>query len=646
MEILKRLNPSQKAVVLNPNGPCMVLAGAGSGKTGTITAKIAYLITEKNIKPFEILAVTFTNKAASEMKHRVCNMLNVAENSLNIFTFHSFCAMMLRRSQNLDFIKINKNFVIYDDSDCQSIIKTLLKKYNDQEAYSPYDVLSYINRLKNNGYRASTEKSLSYLVEEEFHQYYIEYEQELQKSNAIDFGGLIIKSIELLEASVDERNKYQRIFKYVMVDEYQDTNRSQFDLINILAEIHKNICIVLDIDQSIYSFRDANIQNTLDFEKIYPDYKLIKLEENYRSTKKILNAANHVIKNNVFRKDKTLYSNNEDGENIQVIKLNDQNAEADLLSNWVKTLIAKNVHPNEIAIFFRNNAMSRALEESFRRKNIPYILYGGLKFFDRKEIKDIIAYMKLAGNIKDNQAFKRIVNTPVRGLGSSFLDKVEMGARDLDVSIYEYIISDKIDDKSKKKLMPFISIIESIRKLVDKETTVLKIYDHILDVSNYTVKLENSKAYEDMSRLDNIKEFRNSAVVADENGQNLQEFINSISLGEEDKSVDRKDCVFLMTIHSAKGLEFEYVGVVGNEDGVFPSNQAIKESDQQSKGVEEERRLFYVCVTRAKKVLYLTYVSDRMLYGERKQNRRSRFLNELPKDCITETNLCNEMKYY
>lgn len=646
MEILKRLNPSQKEVVLKPNGPVMVLAGAGSGKTGTITAKIAYLVTEQNIKPYEILAVTFTNKAASEMKHRVCNYLNVAENTLNIFTFHSFCAMLLRRSHNLEKININKNFVIYDDSDCHSIIKTLLKKYNEQEEYSNYEVLGYINKLKNNGFRKSTEKELSYLIKEEFHSYYLEYEQELLKSNAIDFGGLIIKTIELLEESVDERNKYQRLFKYVMVDEYQDTNRSQFDLINILAAIHKNICIVLDIDQSIYSFRDANIHNVLDFEKIYPDYRLIKLEENYRSTKKILNAANHVIKNNVFRKDKTLYSNNEEGDNIQVIKLNDQNAEADLLSNWVRSLINQGVHPNEIAIFFRNNAMSRSLEEALRRKNIPYILYGGLKFFDRKEIKDIIAYMKTSCNIKDNQALKRIINTPVRGIGNAFLEKIEMNARNADVSIYEFIISDKIDDKSKKKLLPFISIIESIRKMIDKDDDILDIYDHILNVSNYTTKLENSKAYEDMSRLDNIREFRNSAVVADEAGQKLQDFINSISLGEDDKAVDRKDCMFLMTIHAAKGLEFEYVAVVGNEDSIFPSIQAINETDQESKGVEEERRLFYVCVTRAKKVLYLTHVSERMLYGEKKQNKRSRFLNELPKDCVTETNLVNQMKYY
>lgn len=642
MAYLSGLNEDQKKVVLNYDGPCMVLAGAGSGKTKTIISKIVYLIDEIKIKPYNILGITFTNKAASEMKHRINSWFN-GYSGVNLYTFHSFCAMYLRQSENLDIIGYNKNFIIYDDSESNSIIKSLLKRF--QEEYSVNEISNYIDGLKNNGFRTGSDLT-SFKINDKFHKYYEEYQKELQKSNAMDFGGLIISMLELLELSFDERNKIQEKFKYIMVDEYQDTNKSQFELINILAEKNQNICIVLDIDQSIYSFRDANIKNVMEFEKIYPNYKLIKLEENYRSTKKILRAANAVIENNVFRKEKTLFSSKHEGENIQVVKLQDQNREAEFVGNWVSSLLKKGIKPNEIAIFFRNNAMSRSIEDILNRNRIPYILYGGLKFFDRKEIKDIIAYMKLAYNTNDNQSLKRIINVPVRGIGNTFLSKIEAEANLHGLTIWQFLKSDKISLKDAKKVEVFTKMIDDIKLMIESNNKIETIFNFVLETTGYCVKLEQSTSYEDQARVDNIKEFKSTIVTTDEQKISFADFISNIALGDETKEISKDNCVYLMTIHSAKGLEFEYVMAIGLEENIFPSVQAIKEEDQVLKGVEEERRLFYVCVTRAKKILYLTHVVERMLYGEKKNNKKSRFLDELPSEVVTVTNLSNKFNFY
>lgn len=637
MDLINTLNPKQKEAVLQVEGPVMVLAGAGSGKTKALTTRVAYLIKEKKVAPWNILAVTFTNKAAAEMKERIKNYSQTDEKFLNVFTFHSFCARMLR--WEAETFKI-KNFVIYDDGDCASVIREVIKKHNKQadKEFSISAISEYIDHLKNNSYFVGAPKieiADEYLRDHPFYPLYLEYESELKRCNALDFGGLIIKTIEMLYQYPETLQKYQEKFKYILIDEYQDTNRTQFDLINLLAMKYRNLCIVLDLDQSIYSFRSANINNTLDFEKIYPEHKLIKLEQNYRSTQNILNAANNVIGFNKFRKDKNLYTQNEAGELLQVTYCANQNREAQMIALKVEHLIRGKIPAKEIAIFFRNNAQSRAIEEQLRQRKINYMLYGGMKFYERKEIKDLLSYLKLLVNLNDDYAFLRIINSPTRGIGSTSLDKIKLLANQEKISLIEAANKISLPKKTKESISKFIQYIIEIKSKIGL-VSLTSLFDELMEKSEYLSTLEQSKSYEDQARVENIKEFRTSLLERDSNKTTLEEYLEEISLNIDKSDIDIESCISMMSIHAAKGLEFDYVFITGLEEDIFPSYQSKQVLDKKN-GVEEERRLFYVAVTRARKMLWITYVGERLLYGQIKRSRRSRFLDELPANLIHET---------
>lgn len=624
---ISQLNEKQKEFVLSPDGPHMVLAGAGSGKTKALTTKIAYLIKEKKVLPWEILAVTFTNKAASEMKNRVLKIIDVPENQINIFTFHSLCVRILRMEK--EFVKLG-NFSIYDDSDAKTVVKKILKEEGVTDV-PPAMILQYIDYLKNNGYSTINKRNENIEINKDLHFYYEEYEKELQKNNAIDFGGIITKVIELFDSYPEVLKKYQNKYKHFLVDEYQDTNRAQFYLCNLLAEKHKNLYIVLDLDQSIYSFRSANIHNTLDFEKIYPDYKLIKLEENYRSTKKILAGANSVISHNNQRKDKRLYTQNPEGESIKILRCNNQLVEATAVAGWAKGLLKKSVEPNEIAIFFRNNSLSRSVEDALRREKVNYIIYGGMKFYDRKEIKDLISYLKVIVNPSDNVALQRSLNVPSRAFGATTIKKLEDESKKTGKSIFKILESGScLSKKQKDSAKEYVDVINEIRAMDIKKDSLKDIFLYLIKHSGYEDMLKKSTAIEDQSRLDNVKEFLNTFIEYDKKGVSLLEALEGMSLYSDTEETAKEDCVILMTIHASKGLEFDNVFVVGNEENIFPSIRSINSPDQDNGGVEEERRLFYVAMTRARVELYLSFCYERMSFGQKQYNEASRFIIEIP----------------
>lgn len=633
MNLLGSLNPKQKEAVLHNSGPLMVLAGAGSGKTKALTTKVTYLIKEKKVVPWNILAVTFTNKAASEMRERIKNLSGVEEKHLNVFTFHSFCARLLRWEADTFGIK---NFAIYDNGDCASVIKALIKRHNRQndKSYSVSAISQYIDHLKNNSYYvgcARLEVPDEYL-DHPFYELYLDYEEELKKCNALDFGGIIIKTIEFFYKYPVILQRYQEKFQYILIDEYQDTNRTQFDLINLLAMKHKNLCIVLDQDQSIYSFRSANVNNVLDFEKIYPNYTLIKLEENYRSTQTILNAANSVIEKNKYRKEKHLFTSNEKGEKIKIVHCANQNREAQMVVQNVGKLLQQGVPAKEIAIFFRNNAQSRPIEEQLRTQKIPYILYGGLKFYERKEIKDIISYLKLIVNPLDNYAFLRIINEPTRGVGATSVDKIKNEAILKNCSTLEACKTTALSGKTKLNVDKFHTMIIDLKNKVN-DLTLVELFDDLMNQSEYLSTLEKSASYEDQARVDNIKEFRSSLSEHDFRKTSLELFLEEISLNIDKGETSVDQCISMMSIHASKGLEFDNVFLTGLEEDIFPSYQSKQVTDPKN-GLEEERRLFYVAVTRARKKLWISYSAERLLYGQIKRAPASRFLKEMPKECL------------
>lgn len=643
---INSLNKSQKEVVLETEGPLMVLAGAGSGKTKTLVSRITYLIEEKNISPFRILALTFSNKAAKEMRDRISSMVREDIGSLQITTFHAFCAKVLRNEAQ--YLGLSRNFTIYDTSESKAIVKTLLQKRGiSTKETSPFEILYFMDEMKNNGYYPGRDSE--YFEPDKadpFYGYYLEYEAELHRANALDFGGLITGVLELFEKFPDVLKRYQERFQYVLIDEYQDTNRSQFDLMNMLCGKSKNICVVGDEDQSIYSWRGADINNILDFEQIFPESKLIKLEQNYRSSKMIIEAAGYVIARNSQRKGKTMWTNNPDGEVIKIVECHSDKKEAEYVVEQINDLRKSGVEYRDIAIFYRANSQSRIIEDALRKSRLNYRVVGGVKFYERKEIKDILSYLRILVNEKDSLALSRVINVPARGIGATTLRKLEALAIETNQSLYQAIeniienISEykhlKLSAKVRSALSQFITMIQEVKSLDKSGVKPSTIVEKIIHESGYYDFLKSSKDYESIARLENLDELVNGIVQFEETerleeNRNIIGFLETITLDsnhESDEEQDNSGDISLMTIHGAKGLEFGYVFVTGAEENVFPSYKSLEMGEAAE---EEERRLFYVAMTRAMKKLYITFAQGRMLFGQLKFNGPSRFLHEIPK---------------
>lgn len=636
------LNKAQRDAVLKTEGPVMVLAGAGSGKTRTLVTRIAYLLEDVGISPFQILAVTFSNKAAREMRERVGRETAIDVGALQITTFHSFCAQVLRREAT--YIGLSRNFTIYDESESKAIATALLKRRGiSTKEISPYEILYYIDSVKNQGHyqgRKETEEGLEF--DEELHDFYREYEAELHRANALDFGGLITGVIQLFETYPDILKSYQNRFQYVLVDEYQDTNRAQFDLVKLLTEKKRNVCVVGDEDQSIYSWRGADIRNILDFEKVFPEVSVVKLEQNYRSSKNIIEAASHVIANNSLRKGKDMWTDNPTGDLVNVVECSNEKAEAEFITTKIKSLHREGTPYGDMAVFYRNNSQSRVIEDYLRKTNTPYRVVGGVKFYDRKEIKDMTAYLRVVVNGKDSLAISRVINVPARGIGATTLRKLETEAIQNNFSLWEILceIVDKPEEykhlrlsaKVKSSLREFANFMHEARVMEDEKCLPSLIYEKILHESGYFDFLRANKDYESMARLENLEELQN-AIQQYEEGEDapsLLGFLESITLdttSEEDRDQLVDGEVSLMTVHGAKGLEFPYVFLSGVEENLFPSYRSLDEGEM---GVEEERRLFYVAMTRAMKELYMVFAQGRMLFGQLKFNGPSRFIHEIP----------------
>ena len=638
MDYLKGLNDRQKEAVLHGEGPLLILAGAGSGKTRVLTHRIAYLIEERGIFPGNILAITFTNKAANEMKERVAHLLDDNVEDIWMGTFHSVCVRILRR--DIDKIGYERSFSIYDRDDQITLMKECIKELNlNKDMFNERSLLNVISSLKDKMTPPDSYINQNYgdYYYRNVGELYALYEKKLKQNNALDFDDLIIKTIELFNKSPQVLDYYQKKFKYIFVDEFQDTNKSQYELVRLLSQWYKNLCVVGDDDQSIYGWRGADITNILNLEKDFPNTKIIKLEQNYRSTKNILEVANHVIKNNYDRKDKRLWTENEKGQKVVVEGLSDSDEEAYFVVNKIGELMKEGYKPSDFAVLYRTNAQSRSFEEAFIKNNIPYKIVGGLRFYDRKEIKDIIAYLKLIQNPVDDISLKRIINVPRRGIGNATLEKLEEYAREDGESIYSVLFNiDEIPGlsaRAKNSLMKFMNMINKF--IAMKE--VMGVRDFIEEVIygvGYIKELEEDGSLEARTRLDNIKEFLSVAVdfeMRNPDGS-LEDFLANISLlSDIDKTEDVDNSVTLLTVHSAKGLEFPVVFLVGMEEGLFPISRALESESE----LEEERRLCYVAITRAEKLLYITYAKLRTIYGSTNYTLPSRFIKEIPQDLVT-----------
>ena len=644
------LNPQQAQAVKETQGPVMILAGAGSGKTKTIVARINYLLDELRVSPFQILAVTFSNKAAREMKERVSKSSGIDLGPLQITTFHAFCAKVLRTEAN--YIGLSRNFTIYDDSESRAIIKTLIQKRGiSLKELSPYEIKYFIEEIKNSGLYIDApdrdEESISEFTSDPYFEYYREYEEELRRSNAVDFGGLITGVLQLFETYPKVLERYQNRFKYLLVDEYQDTNRAQFHLIKLLSEKTRNICVVGDEDQSIYSWRGADIRNILEYEKVFPDSRLIKLEQNYRSSKTIIEAATHVISQNQMRKGKDMWTDNQKGEFIQVVESTSDKQESEFVQKEVSKLLRDGVSGDDIAIFYRGNAQSRLMEDYLRKARVNYRIVGGIKFYERKEVKDILAYIRLVVNPKDSLALTRVVNLPARGIGTTTLRKLENEAIRQNCSLFE-VLQDIVDNYEKYKAMRisskarsalhyFVGLINEVtlieQRALDKDETATPSFavEKLLNESGYLDMLKAEKSYESLARIENIEELLSAITQFEESLENpsLTSFLETITLDQNslEEEEEKQKEVSLMTVHGSKGLEYPYVFVIGCEETVFPSYQSLESGDM---AIEEERRLFYVAMTRAMKKLYLCFAQSRMLWGSLKFNGPTRFLDEIP----------------
>lgn len=633
---MAELNDIQQQACEYVDGPLLILAGAGSGKTRVITHRVAYLMNHEGVNPLNILAITFTNKAAKEMRERVDVIAPDGADRVWVSTFHSLCVRILRRYA--DKIGYGKNFDIYDSDDQKSTVKSILKDFQiDPKRYPEKMFLSEISKAKEK-YQSPDEfakKSVADYAATKVAEIYTEYQGRLRKNNAMDFDDLIYKTVELFEHNPDVLDTYQNRFRYIMVDEYQDTNHIQFLLVKMLARKYRNLCVVGDDDQSIYKFRGANITNILNFEKEYSDAKVIKLEQNYRSCGNILAAANAVIQHNEGRKDKALWTDKEAGEKISFEQCDTEYAEGDMVASRIKTLVRQGVDYRDIAILYRTNAQSRVLGEKMVYANIPYRVYGGTNFYARKEIKDVLAYLKVINNATDNLYFRRVVNVPKRGIGEASLSKVESFADACGLSMMDAAArADEIPGMAAKtsgKIKQFAELIQSFRDMLQDGESLDLVYDKILEDTGYESELIAERTEESMTRLENIDELRNKVVEFAETNEDagLSEFLEEIALVSDLDSMSEDDSqVKLMTLHSAKGLEFPYVFICGMEDRVFPSGMALNSDDPDA--LEEERRLCYVGITRAMKKLYLSAARERMMHGNRTCSDVSRFIREIP----------------
>lgn len=627
------LNPQQAEAVINTEGPMLIMAGAGSGKTKVLTCRVANLL-QKGVRPYRILAITFTNKAAAEMRERVNNMSGPAAKDVWLFTFHAFCARFLR--MEIDKLPgYGGNFAIYDTADSQNLIKQILKEMNlDDKRFQPSGILSRISNAKNALQDAAAfARQAGDFYEQKVADIYSRYEQKLQLNNALDFDDLVMLSIKLLQENKEVREKYQDRFDYLLVDEYQDTNHAQYLLTKFLAAKHRNICVVGDADQSIYGWRGADIQNILDFEKDYPDAKVIKLEQNYRSTQIILDAANAVIENNTGRKPKNLWTENKSGADIIYFQAVDERDEARFVIEQLQNLQrTENKKLGDMAILYRTNTQSRIFEEMLIKSGISYNMVGGLKFYERKEIKDIIAYLRVIFNPADSLSLLRIINVPKRGIGDASLAKIQAYAAANNVSLFEAVSNaaaiDGLSSRFVSKLDDLAGIIFELMNLAN-EAPVEDLIDRVLRDTGYLEELENERTPQAQSRIDNLHELISVAqeFAASEEENNLENFLAHVALVSDiDDTELGEDAITLMTLHSSKGLEFPVVFLVGMEEGLFPHARTLMDETE----IEEERRLCYVGITRAKEKLFLSSTKMRTIYGNTVTYPPSRFLQEIP----------------
>ena len=636
--IIEELNDKQQEAVLTTEGPCLVIAGAGSGKTKVLTHKIAYLIGEKGVAPWNILAITFTNKAASEMKERIEKLVGDVSKDIWMGTFHSICVRILRKY--IDRIGFQPGFLIFDTSDQRTLVKECLKSLNiDDKMFTDRSVLSEISNAKNEMLEpnAYLQKYNGDFRREKIGEIYSLYQKRLKENNAIDFDDIINFTIKILTENPDVLEYYTSKFKYVLVDEYQDTNKAQFTLVSILASRYGNITVVGDNDQGIYSFRGADITNILNFEKDFPGTKIIKLEQNYRCTGNILKAANAVIKNNENKYEKKLWTENEEGHLPAIYKSDDEYDEARYIAEQINHLKREEYFQNlDFAILYRMNSQSRVIETILNREDIPYKVIGGLKFYERKEIKDAISYLRLISNTSDNISLRRIINEPKRGIGKTSLDNIQQLSESTGTSMYEIIKNAEKYDLNRvyANSREFIDLIEELRSKKD-ELKVSELLTEVLNKSGYTKALELENTVEAETRLENLEELMTAAIEFEEEEaveeDMLSEFLEGLTLSSDvDNLEDDENTVKLMTLHSAKGLEFPAVFLVGMEEGIFPGYKSIGEP----KELEEERRLFYVGITRAKQYLYLTCAKHRTIFGSTSYNSISRFVTEIPEDLL------------
>ena len=635
-DILKGLNDKQYEAVVTTEGPCLVIAGAGSGKTKVLTHKISYLIGEKQVKPWNILAITFTNKAANEMKERIENLVGDVAADIWMGTFHSICVRILRRF--IDRIGFDSSFIIFDTSDQRTLVKACIKSIGlDDKMFTDRSVLSEISNAKNEMLEPEqyTVRANGDFRKEKIALVYEMYQKRLKENNAIDFDDIINYTIKILMENPDILEYYSDKFKYVLVDEYQDTNKAQFTLVTLLASKNGNITVVGDNDQGIYSFRGADISNILNFERDFPGTKIIKLEQNYRCTGNILKAANAVIKNNEVTYKKELWTENEVGKLPTVYSASNEYDEGTYIAQQIEHLRREEYYKySDFAILYRMNTQSRAIEEILRRESIPYKIIGGLKFYERKEIKDIISYLRLIQNPSDNLSLKRIINEPKRGIGKTSLDKIEELSNNTGVPMYEIIKNAEQYGLNRVFLnsREFVNAIEELRAKKD-DIKISELIKETLKKSGYTKALENEKTIEAENRIENLNEFLTVAIeFEDESADNkLSDFLEGITLSSDiDNMEETEETVTLMTLHSAKGLEFPVVFLVGMEEGIFPGYKSIGEP----KDLEEERRLCYVGITRAKEYLFLTCSKQRTIFGSTSCNQVSRFLREIPSDLL------------
>ena len=639
MSIYDSLNEEQKKGVFTTEGPVLLLAGAGSGKTRVLTHRIAYLIDELGVNSYQIMAITFTNKAAGEMKERVERLVGMGAESIWVTTFHSTCVRILRRFA--DRLGYDNNFTIYDTDDQKSVMKDVCKHLQiDTKQMKERTILSAISSAKNElvGVQEYETQAMGDFRKQKVAAAYREYQNILKKNNAMDFDDLIMNAVELFKACPDVLEYYQKRFRYIMVDEYQDTNTAQFQLIRLLAEGSRNICVVGDDDQSIYKFRGANIRNILDFEKYYPEAVVIRLEQNYRSTQNVLDAANAVIRNNVGRKSKTLWTDKGAGNRIHYRQFDNAYEEAEFIADDISRKIKDGiVEAGECAVLFRTNAQARLLEERFVVEGIPYDVVGGTNFYARREIKDLLSYLKTVDNARDDLAVKRIINVPKRGIGAATIAKVDGYAQMHEISFYEALChADEIQGlgKAEAKIRPFVNMIQVFRSRLSYYNLKELMHD-ILDTTNYINEMDVDDEIEAQSRIDNIDELINKIVAYEEANDepSLSAFLEEVALvADIDRLSEDDNRVLLMTLHSAKGLEFSHVYLAGMEDGIFPSYMTIASDDPAE--IEEERRLAYVGITRAKDDLTLCYAKMRMVRGETQMNAVSRFVKEIPPELM------------